>query len=62
MRPFRNGKGDAVPMILCSETNGNGSPKYSVIKYAIDSYNIQWISGLMIIDETERSRHSVVAS
>lgn len=52
MRPFRNGKGDAVPMILCSETNGNGSLKYlQSSSMQLDSTNIQWIS---VIDDNGR--------
>lgn len=52
MRPFRNGKGDAVPMVLCSETNGNGSLKYlQSSSMQLDSTNIQWIS---VIDDNGR--------
>lgn len=52
MRPFRNGRGDAVPMILCSETNGNGSLKYlQSSSMQLDSTNIQWIS---VIDDNGR--------
>lgn len=52
MQSFRNGRGDAVPMILCSETNGNGSLKYlQTSNMQLDSTNLQWIS---VIDDNGR--------
>lgn len=52
MKAFRNGRGDAVPMVLCSETNGNGSLKYlQMANMQLDATNLQWIS---VIDDNGR--------
>lgn len=52
MRPFRNGRGEAVPMVLCSATNGNGSLKYlQTANTQLGNQSLTWIS---VIDDNGR--------